>query len=116
MVVGETARADRFSLNGYERETNRELQKKPVVSFSNVTACGTSTAVAVPCIFSLQGHDDFKVEKARSEENILDVLAQANVNVLWRDNNSSSKGVAERVTHENFRTPGSKSHLRPRMP
>ncbi|MDX1801744.1 MAG: phosphoethanolamine transferase domain-containing protein, partial [Marinobacter sp.] len=27
MVVGETARADRFSLNGYERDTNPELAK-----------------------------------------------------------------------------------------
>ncbi|MCW8924752.1 MAG: phosphoethanolamine transferase domain-containing protein, partial [Xanthomonadales bacterium] len=48
MVVGETARSDRFSLNGYERETNPELKTKPVTSFTDVAACGTSTAVAVP--------------------------------------------------------------------
>lgn len=106
MVVGETARADRFSLNGYERETNPELKTKPVTSFTNVTACGTSTAVAVPCIFSLKEREKFKVEKARSEENVLDVLTHAGVNVLWRDNNSSSKGVAERITFEDFRVPG----------
>ncbi len=28
MVVGETARADRFSLNGYQKETNSELKNK----------------------------------------------------------------------------------------
>jgi lipid A ethanolaminephosphotransferase len=33
MVVGETARADHFSLNGYERETNPRLQKEEVINF-----------------------------------------------------------------------------------
>jgi lipid A ethanolaminephosphotransferase len=105
MVGGETARADRFSLNGYERETNPELKMKPVTSFTDVTACGTSTAVAVPCIFSLKEREKFKVEEARSQENVLDVLTHAGVNVLWRDNNSSSKGVAERITFKDFRVP-----------
>jgi lipid A ethanolaminephosphotransferase len=30
MVVGETARADRFSLNGYHKETNPYLKNKGV--------------------------------------------------------------------------------------
>ena len=33
MVVGETARADHFSLNGYARETNPRLQRESVISF-----------------------------------------------------------------------------------
>ena len=43
-VVGETACADHFSLNGYERETNPELKKQDIVNFGNVHSCGTSTA------------------------------------------------------------------------
>jgi lipid A ethanolaminephosphotransferase len=106
MVVGETARADRFSLNGYERPTNPRLAAEPrVVSYSNVSACGTSTAVSVPCIFLPQGHDDFDRDSVRESENVLDILSRAGVNVLWRDNNSGSKGVAERIAYETFNTP-----------
>jgi glucan phosphoethanolaminetransferase (alkaline phosphatase superfamily) len=31
---------------------------------------------------------------------------RAGVEVLWRDNNSSSKGVANRVTYQDFKTSG----------
>ena len=105
MVVGETARADRFSLNGYGRDTNPELSRLDVVSFSNVMSCGTTTLVSLPCMFSIQGHADFDRAEFDASENALDVLKRAGVNVLWRDNNSSSKGVAVRVPQQDFRSP-----------
>ncbi len=106
LVVGETARRDRFSLNGYSRETNPQLENEPrLVSYSNITSCGTSTAVSLPCMFFAGGQSDFSIERARQQENLLDILQRAGVNVLWRDNNSGSKGVAERVPHEDFRKP-----------
>ncbi|MDF1693506.1 MAG: phosphoethanolamine--lipid A transferase [Zhongshania sp.] len=105
LVVGETARADHFSLNGYERETNPLLAKQQnLISFSNIHSCGTSTAISVPCMFSYSAHDNFNVNSARNTENGLDLLQKAGVNVLWRDNNSDSKGVADRVPFENFRS------------
>ena len=58
MVIGETARADRFSLNGYQRDTNPRLRQKNVISFTNFWACGTSTAVSVPCMFSSYNQSD----------------------------------------------------------
>lgn len=105
-VVGEAARADRFSLNGYSRETNPLLkQKEGLLNFSNVWSCGTSTAVSVPCMFSIYGHSEFTNQKGDSTENILDILQRAGVNVLWRDNNSDSKGVAARVPYQDYKTP-----------
>ena len=105
LVIGETARADHFSLNGYERDTNPVLSSIPgVYSYASVTACGTSTAVSVPCIFSQIQHDDFDVADASGQENALDVLQRVGVSVLWRDNNSSSKGVATRVEYQDFRS------------
>lgn len=104
LVVGETARADHFSLNGYERETNPQLAKEDVISFGQVSSCGTSTAVSVPCMFSFLGRDGYQTDKAESTENILDVLRRAGVTVLWRDNNSSSKGVADRVEYQDFKS------------
>ena len=104
-IVGETARSDRFSLNGYTRETNPLLKNENVISFTNFWSCGTSTAVSVPCMFSIYGQSRYSDAKAEATENLLDVLKHAGVNVLWLENNSSSKGVAERIQHENYKKP-----------
>jgi len=105
MVVGETARADHFSLNGYGRQTNPLLEQENIVSFTAVDACGTSTVISVPCMFSIEDRESFDSAEAGSTENVLDVLTTAGVNVLWRDNNSNSKGVADRIRFEDFRDP-----------
>lgn len=106
MVVGETARADRFALNGYARQTNPELsQLDGVISFPAVSSCGTSTAVSVPCMFSIDHREQFQLQNEGQQENVLDVLQRLGVSVLWRDNNSSSKGVAKRVEYQDFRHP-----------
>lgn len=104
LVVGETARSDRFELNGYEKATNPQLKKENIVSFTNVWACGTSTATSVPCMFSILGADEYSKSKARSIDNSLDILQRAGVNVIWLDNNSDSKGVALRIPHDNYKT------------
>ena len=107
MVIGETARSDRFSLNGYDKLTNPLLSKqKNLVSFTNISSCGTSTAISVPCMFSIDGKENFSSNKAPNKDNVLDILWRAGVEVLWRDNNSSSKGVANWIQYEDFRTPG----------
>jgi len=105
MVVGETARADHFSLNGYERKTNPKLaMEKNLISYSDISSCGTLTALSVPCMFSNKGREKFDRDASHYTENALDLLKRANVNILWRDNNSSSKGVADRVPYENYRS------------
>ncbi|MBC7430260.1 MAG: phosphoethanolamine--lipid A transferase [Bacteriovorax sp.] len=105
LVVGETARRDKFSLNGNTHETNPLLQKENVVSFTNVTSCGTSTAISVPCMFSNFGRNKFSPENAATTENLLDVLSHTKeVDILWRDNNSDSKGVAIRAKYEDYKT------------
>ena len=109
LVVGEALRADRLSLNGYRRETNPLLAKEDVISFSNMYSCGTSTAVSVPCMFSVFDRDEYSNKKGKSTENLLDVLTHAGVNILWRDNNSSSKGTALRVLYEDFQNPDKNS-------
>lgn len=104
LIVGETARADRWSLNGYGKETNPLLSKESnLVSLREVASCGTSTAVSVPCMFSVFGRAGYSDKKFNNTENVLDVLKRAGVQILWRDNNSSSKGVADRVAFEDFK-------------
>ncbi len=103
MVVGETARADHFSLNGYQRETNPELKKEAIINYPQVSSCGTSTAFSVPCMFSFYDRSDYSPAKAASQTNALDVLEKAGVEVVWLDNNSSCKGVCARTGEINLR-------------
>ena len=104
-VVGETARADHFSLNGYAKKTNPLLEQETLFNMPQMSSCGTSTAVSLPCMFSILSQDQFSNDDAAHMENAIDVLKHAGVNILWRDNNSSSKGVADRVTYESFKSP-----------
>jgi len=104
MVVGETARADRFSLNGYAKQTNPLLEQEDIINFPQVSSCGTATAKSVPCMFSLTQKKDYDSTAVRNTDNVLDILKRSGVNVLWRDNNSDSKGVALRVDYEDFQS------------
>ena len=94
-VLGETARADNFSLLGYARDTNPELGKLPITAFSNVKSCGTSTEISVPCMFSPYGRADYDESRIRNSETLLDVLARAGYRVRWIDNQSGCKGVCK---------------------
>lgn len=102
MVVGETARRDHFSLNGYLRNTTPELAKHNIINFSNATSCGTSTAYSVPCMFSFMGQAVYTPESAGHQSNVLDVLAFAGVKTIWVDSNSSCKGVCARIESINI--------------
>ena len=99
-VVGETARSQNFSLNGYNRLTNPKLAQENITSFSRVSSCGTSTAASLPCMFSHLGREAFN---ARSQpfENLLDVLQHAGYAVLWIDNQSGCKDQCDRIPHIN---------------
>ena len=106
LVIGETARADRFSINGYARDTTPRLREANAISLPDFRSCGTSTAISVPCMFSPRGMARFDPKQAAEEENLLDVLQRAGVNVLWLDNNSDSKGTALRVPYRDYKSPG----------
>jgi lipid A ethanolaminephosphotransferase len=101
IVVGETARAGNFSLNGYPRATNPALSAiDGVVSFKQVESCGTATAQSLPCMFSNFGYDQFTTAKAAARENLADVLQRAGFTMVWRDNQSGCKGICLRIPHE----------------
>ena len=102
IVAGETARARNFSLGGYERKTNPELEKRNVVYFRDTSACGTSTAISIPCMFSLLTRSGYSHEGGLAQENVLDVLKHAGNDVTWWENNTGDKGVGKRINMRNF--------------
>jgi len=98
-VVGETARAANFGLDGYERDTTEPLNsyRSNIVNYTNAWSCGTSTAVSVPCMFSKDGRSDYDNGSLEYTENVLDILRKNGYKVTWLDNNSDCKSTCERV-------------------
>ena len=112
LVLGETARAANFGVDGYARPTTPNLSQLDaagkIASQRNAWSCGTNTAASLPCMFSHLGRADFDDRKA-NHENLLDVLRHAGLAVLWIDNQSGCKGVCDRVaraTTSDLKDPG----------
>lgn len=94
LVLGETARSQNQQLSGYARATNpRMAALNHTVYFPETETCGTATAQSVPCIFSGLSRQDFTVERAEAQDNLLDILHRSGVDILWLDNDSGCKGV-----------------------
>ena len=100
LVVGETARAANWGLNGYARQTTPQLARLPVANLGAVAACGTNTEVSLPCMFAPVGRRDYDEARIRGQESLLHVAARAGVAVRWRDNQSGCKGVCEGLPYE----------------
>ncbi len=101
IVVGETARADHFALNGYPRPTNPALSKvTDLINYPHAYSCGTDTAQSVPCMFSGFGRTHFTNAKAEARQNLLDILKRVGIDVIWRENQAGCKGVCAHVKTE----------------
>jgi len=94
LVVGETARSQNIFYNGYARNTNPYTQDMGIISFNDVSSCGTATAHSLPCMFSNMGRANYDKNRATNQDNALDVLSHAGVDLLWIENDGGDKGVA----------------------
>ena len=106
-VLGESARADNFSLNEYKRKTNPLLENQNIINFKNTYSCATSTFLSVPCIFSHMERKNFSISKAKNTENILDIFKKLYFNIIWLSNNGGCKGVCDRVIFKEINSPNS---------
>lgn len=102
LVVGETSRAANFSLGGYSRPTNPLLAEDDVVYFPDVSSCGTSTAVSVPCMFSNMPRKHYDDALASHQEGLLDIIQRAGLSVLWNENDAGCKGACDRVPNQDM--------------
>lgn len=102
LIVGETSRAENFSLGGYQRPTNPLLAEDDVVYFTDVASCGTSTAVSVPCMFSNMSRAHYDDALASHQEGLLDIIQRAGLSVLWNENDAGCKGACDRVPNQDM--------------
>ncbi|WP_221052861.1 phosphoethanolamine transferase [Shewanella algae] len=100
LVVGETARAQNYQYYGYDRPTNVYTKEISPLIFSDVSSCGTATAVSLPCMFSRMSREDYDSRAAKAQDTAVDVLNHAGVKVQWFDNDSGCKGVCDRVENK----------------
>lgn len=97
LVVGETSRAANWSLGGYDRPTNPELARRDIAYYSDVSSCGTSTAVSLPCMFAGYGQANHSYNNFLSRENLVDVFSHAGYRVEWIDNNTGHLKIGDRI-------------------
>lgn len=86
MVIGESSRFDRWSLNGYKRETNPLLKNEPnLVSLSNVVTSVSATRLSVPVLVSRKPATQ-SLKAGFSEKSFLSAFKEAGFKTYWLSN------------------------------
>jgi lipid A ethanolaminephosphotransferase len=99
-IVGETARAQNYQLNGYKRQTNKYSQGLPnLISFQNVRSCGTATAVSLPCMFSMMDKENYSRKEFKNQDKLTDIIKRTGIEQLWVENNTGCKGICNEIKH-----------------
>ena len=81
LVIGESARASQFSLYGYSKDTNPQLEKEDVLVLKNTYSTGTYTTKSVASILSYDG------SPSNGYEPLTNYLHRMGAYVEWRANN-----------------------------
>ena len=89
MVLGESSRYDRWSLNGYERDTNPLLkQEANLVSFNDMITAVAATRLSVPIIVSRKPAAQ-SLKAGFSEKSFLSAFKEAGFKTFWLSNQMS---------------------------
>jgi len=89
MVIGESSRFDRWSLNGYQRKTNPLLEKEAnLVSLSNVITAVSATRLSVPVMVSRKPATQ-SLKAGFSEKSFLSAFKEAGFKTYWLSNQMS---------------------------
>jgi glucan phosphoethanolaminetransferase (alkaline phosphatase superfamily) len=84
LVIGESARSDHFHINGYPRQTTPRAEARGFLSFPDVTACGVSTRIAVPCILTRATPEEPKISE--KETSFISVFRRLGFRTAWISN------------------------------
>ena len=89
MVLGESARADRWSLNGYARKTNPMLEREAnLVSLSDMITPVSATRLSVPVIMSRKPATQ-SLRAGFSEKSLISAYREAGFKTFWLSNQMS---------------------------
>ncbi|SHE60098.1 phosphoethanolamine transferase [Vibrio gazogenes] len=102
-ILGETARTYNYHSNGYPRPTTPFTDAQGVISYQHVASCGTATAVSVPCMFSRLDRKNYNEQRAYHQDNLIDVLNRAGIDIFWKENDAASKGIPKHVKYQELK-------------
>lgn len=86
MIIGESSRFDRWSLNGYPRETNPLLKKEAnLVSLTNVVTAVSATRLSVPVLLSRKPAR-MSLQAGFAEKSFLTAFKEAGFKTWWLSN------------------------------
>lgn len=89
IVIGESSRADCWSLNGYRRETNPFLQQEPnLVSFSDSLTGVAATRLSVPVMISRKPITQ-SLRAGFAEKSFITAYKEAGFKTYWMSNQMS---------------------------
>ena len=89
LVIGESSRYDRWSLNGYERNTTPLLQKEgQIVSFTDMVSAVAATRLSVPIIVSRKPATQ-SLRAGFSEKSFISAFKEAGFKTYWISNQMS---------------------------
>lgn len=89
MVIGESSRYDRWSLNGYHRETNPLLKSEPnLISLANVITAVSATRLSVPVLVSRKPAIQ-SLKAGFAEKSFLSAFKEAGFKTYWLSNQMS---------------------------
>jgi len=89
VVIGESSRYDRWSLNGYARDTNPLLRnERNLVSLSNMITSVSATRLSVPVIVSRKPATQ-SLQAGFSEKSFLSAYKEAGFKTYWLSNQMS---------------------------
>ncbi|WP_095272085.1 sulfatase-like hydrolase/transferase [Helicobacter sp. 13S00477-4] len=101
LVIGESARAANFYLNGYYRDTNPYMKKlTSLVNFTRFYSCGVITAISIPCMLTNYTHKTYKNRhQSFYIDNIMDIAQRVGYETYWISNNGGAcmGKVCERI-------------------
>lgn len=89
MVIGESSRYDRWSLNGYKRDTNPLLKNESnLISLSNVITAVSATRLSVPVLVSRKPATQ-SLKAGFTEKSFLTAFKEAGFKTYWLSNQMS---------------------------
>ncbi len=89
MVIGESSRYDRWSLNGYQRDTNPLLEGEAnIVNLSNMITAVSATRLSVPVIVSRKPATQ-SLRAGFSEKSFISAFKEAGFKTYWLSNQMS---------------------------
>ena len=98
LVIGESARADHFSINGYERKTTPLLeQTENLVSFRDVLSTANITVRALPLLLSRATPESPEI--AYQEKTLPEAFKECGFSTAWIANQSFNDPYVLRIAH-----------------